>query len=158
MTKTLMLWMMITTLILISLSGISLAQNQIYPVAPQNDISLVKVESKRPNLHYAKRIHHHFHKHRSRIAQISHHHKPKKLTGLFIYYALPATACCGETWGLEKINEYRSWDKWRNSPTVAFRTPSDEILHSATNDDSFRWSNLERNQSINEVIEDPMYY
>jgi hypothetical protein len=81
-------------------------------------------------------------------------HLRKRQSGkLVIYYALPATACCGPTLEIKKANCCTAWEHWTASHYAAFNVSAEDLIYSERNND--RDLNLMSSNIIEEVVEDP---
>jgi hypothetical protein len=154
------------------------AKNFVYPVPPPNDTSLNYDPSISCRLHKKvkvhRKIHSHHHAHpalktatkkivtavkRTRSLHTAHKRsKPHRTTGIFLYYALPATACCGETWHLPKAACCAEPGVWHTSPYAIFEPEPGDFIYSATNDDAERSYDHYHELVVNGEIEDPEYY
>lgn len=140
---------------LMSLAPSSFASHFIYPVPPPNDTSLNNTVQ--PHYHAARHSyrHHHHRRHRHYYTCKAPRHAHHPTTGLFLYYALPATACCGETWQLRKTRCCAQPGVWSSSPYATFKPAPTDFIYSETNDDDTRPYDLYWDVTGDDSIEDP---
>jgi len=135
------------------------AKNHIYPVPPPNDTGLLF-----HHLHHKPAQPHFFTRKKHKIphpVKVVHHknfYRPTSHGSFYVYYALPASACCGETWVLKKINCCAHSGVWQTSPYATFKLSASDFIYNATNNDDERGYDWYRDVVANEIIEDPRYY
>ncbi len=147
-------------LILLSMSESGYTKNYIYPVPPPNDTSLLLqpsysgLHSERPKKRSALlKI-----RTQTKLRHKNFHHPHRAQGSLYLYYALPAPACCGETYLLSRANCCAHCAEWQTSYYATFKLAPEDFVYSPSNDDEERSFNVYRNVVVNEVIEDPEYY
>lgn len=141
-------------ILLATCSASSFGWNKTYPLPPPNDTSLKNQPSYTKTKHILQRSAHHKRKHHKTLCR----HLARPASGFYVYYALPAPACCGSTWTLQKTTCCMQEGVWPNSPYATFKLAPDDFIYSATNDDDKRDWDLYRDVVANEVIDDPTYY
>ena len=126
-----------------------------YPVPPANNTSLtaaVKLPVMKSKLV----------RHRRYSGQVKHAHKRIQLThsptGLFVYYALPATACCGGNWQINITQCCAHAGKWETSPYATFNAGKEDLIYSASNDDAYLSWDAYRQVQVDSEIDDPASY
>lgn len=159
---------------LVSVLPAAHAKNFIYSVPPPNDTSLyfdnsqTTFKPKHAKAHSRHKSHHltasHFKLHSTLALRPPHKHKvicrhaTKRHTGLYVYYALPAPACCGADWKLHKASCCAHSGEWQTSYYATFKAAPGDFIYSATNDDEQRTYDVYNEVVANGEIDDPEYY
>lgn len=119
-------------------------------VPPPNDVGLMAKEKTLMVVHHYHRHKKHRHYHHRPLAKRYHHYYHRKTTcyrkvrgpqGIYVYYALPATACCGS---MKTVTKYRCCahsGAWPASNYSTFKAGPEDFIYSATNDDEYRNQN-----------------
>lgn len=156
--------MKILGLIFILIMPMAHAKDFIYPTPPSNDTSLYF------NGHYTSHQHHHRSLPKAKTRPKAHHHmstakkhhhrttcrlKRHGAGSLLVYYVLPATACCGETYVLRKANCCARSGAWQTSYYASFQPGAEDFIYSATNDDESRSYDMYRNVIADDTMRDP---
>ena len=120
------------------------AYAKIFPVPPDNETSLIEKNVPATPVHkhvYRHATHAHkldykhdykfTHKHAHYAKKHRSHSKPRGT--LTVSYALPATACCGETWEMYPTDQAQPWGNFTKGTQVTFDISPDDLIYSETN-------------------------
>ena len=132
------------------------AASALYAIPPPNDTSLMTAPAL-PPAHFKPRV-------RVKSPACKNHHRRlyhatqqhRKTQGeILLYYALPATACCGDIWILPQTRCCAQWGAWSSSTYARFQPTADDFMASATNNDDTRSYDYFNATPVDDSVENP---
>jgi len=146
-----------TLLLLLGLAAAASAANAVYSVPPPNDTSLQATPPQVGVRPHHQHQHHYYHRQKrcSKILVHRSRHRPQQHAGIYLYYPLPATACCGETWQLNKTRCCAEEGVWPRSPYATFKPAPADFIRNASNDDETRPYDYFSDVPVDDSVEDP---